>query len=83
MFADMSWKFAKKQDIINNESSLPSIGAIAVNVSSLSPKAQKIHNEVSEFVREIILPMEQQLRDHTEAETWQPDSKMEDLKVLD
>ena len=83
MFADMSWKFAKKQDLINNESILPTIGAIAVNVGSLSPKAQKIHNEVSEFVREIILPMEQQLRDHTEAETWQPDSKMEDLKVFD
>jgi len=81
MFADMSWKFAKKQDLINNESILPTIGAIAVNVGSLSPKAQKIHNEVSEFVREIILPMEQQLRDHTEAETWQPDSKMEDLKA--
>ena len=62
-------------------SNVTSIGPIAVNVGSLSPKAQKIHQEVHEFVREIILPVEQALRNHTESEDWMPDPKMEELKV--
>ena len=60
---------------------VPTIGLLAVNPESLSPKAQKIHKEVKEFVREIILPIEQDLRNHTEAEDWQPSPLMEELKV--
>jgi len=80
LFADMSWGFAQKQELVNKKSNVPSIGPIAVNVGSLSPKAQKIHKEVHEFVREIILPVEQALRNHTESEDWMPDPKMEELK---
>jgi len=68
---------AKKAVILNK----PSIGPIAVNVESLGTQAQKIHKEVTEFVREIILPIEQELRDHTESEDWKPDSQIEDLKA--
>ena len=77
----MSWGFAMKQELVNKKSNVPSIGPIAVNVGSLSPKAQKIHREVHEFVREIILPVEQELRNHTESEDWMPGPKMEELKV--
>ena len=81
MFADLSWNFAKKQELADEKLNVPSVGPIAVNVESLGPKAQKIHKEVSEFVREIILPIEQELRDHTESEDWKPNSKIEELKV--
>ena len=80
-FADISWSFAQKQELVDNKSNVPSIGPIGVNVGSLGPKAQLIHKEVHEFVREIILPIEQELRNHTESEDWKPSSKMEDLKV--
>ena len=30
---------------------------MAVTVDSLSPKAQKMHKEVTEFVRELIIPL--------------------------
>jgi len=82
LFADMSWKFAQKQELTNQKLKAPSIGPIAVNVDSLSPQAQKIHAEVSEFVREIILPVEQELRDHTESEDWKISPKLEEMKVL-
>jgi hypothetical protein len=81
LFADMSWSFAQKQELVDKKSNAPSIGPIAVNVGSLGPKAQMIHKEVHDFVREIILPIEQELRNHTESEDWKPSSKMEDLKV--
>ena len=80
-FADLSWSFAQKQELVNKKSNVPSIGPIAVNVCSLGPKAQMIHKEVHEFVREIILPIEQELRNHTESEDWKPSSLMEELKV--
>ena len=81
-FADISWSFAQKQELVDKKSNVPSIGPIAVNVGSLSPKAQMLHKEVHEFVREIILPIEQELRNHTESEDWKPSFKMEELKVL-
>ena len=81
-FADISWSFAQKQELVDKKSNVPAIGPIAVNVGSLGDKAQKIHKEVHEFVREMILPMEQELRNHTESEDWKPSSKMEDLKVV-
>ena len=41
--------------------SAPALGALAVSVDSLSPKAQKMHKEVTEFVRELIIPKEKEL----------------------
>jgi hypothetical protein len=81
LFAGMSWNFAQKQELVDKEFNIPSIGPIAVNVGSMGTQAQKIHKEVTEFVREIILPIEQELRNHTESEDWQPSSKIEELKV--
>ena len=75
----MSWRFAQKQDSANKSPKL-SIGPIAVNVDSLSPKARKYHADVTEFVREEIIPIEQELRDHSIAEDWQPSDKIEALK---
>lgn len=60
--------------------SLPSIGAIPVTVSGLSPRARKIHAEVTEMVRETILPLEQEMRDHQDSEDWNPYSGLEELK---
>jgi hypothetical protein len=82
LFANMSWSFAQKQELVDKKVNVPAIGPIAVNVGSLGDKAQKIHKEVHEFVRKIILPIEQELRNHTESEDWKPSSIMEDLKVL-
>jgi hypothetical protein len=62
LLADMSWSFAQKQELVNKKSNLSAIGPIAVNVGSLGDEAQKIHNEVHEFVREFFLPILQDLR---------------------
>merc|ERR1719391_1776447 len=53
---------------------------LAVTVESLSARAQKLHAEVTEFTREEIIPMEQELRDHMEAETWTTHPLVESLK---
>ena len=50
LFADMSWSFAQKQELVDKKLNVPSIGPIAVNVGSLGDKAQKIHDKVYEFV---------------------------------
>ena len=57
-FSEKSWKFAHKQMKIDTEKSSTkmSLGPMAVTVDSLSPKAQKMHKEVTEFVRELIIP---------------------------
>lgn len=57
------------------------IGPMAVTVDALGPKARRYHREVTEFVREEILPAEQQLRDHSLAEDWSPSAKVEQLKA--
>ena len=51
--------FAKKQMKIDAAKSSKNIklGPMAVTVDSLSPKAQKMHKEVTEFVRELIIPL--------------------------
>ena len=80
-FADLSWKFAQKQQ--HKAVSSPqatNIGSIAVSPESLGPKARRYHREVSEFVHEEILPIEQELRDHTLSEDWKPSEKIEQLK---
>ena len=50
--------FAQRQMKIDTEKSSTkmSLGPMAVTVDSLSPKAQKMHKEVTEFVRELIIP---------------------------
>ena len=55
--------FAQKQIKINEKklNSAPALGALAVSIDSLSPKAQKMHKEVTEFVRELIIPKEKEL----------------------
>ena len=57
------------------------IGPMAVTVDALGPKARRYHREVTEFVREEILPAEQQRRDHSLAEDWSPSAKVEQLKA--
>ena len=71
-FAEQSWIFAQKQMSTNNITTKPPtvLGPMAVSVDSLSPKAQKIHKEVTEFVREIILPLEKDMIQHSEKEDW-------------
>ena len=49
-FADISWSFAQKQELVDKKSNFPSIGPIAVNAGSLSSKTQFIHKEVHAFV---------------------------------
>ena len=56
------------------------IGPIAVNVESLGARARQYHAEVTEFVREEIIPVEQELREHTVSEDWQPSPRIEQLK---
>ena len=58
-FSEKSWMFAKKQMKIDAAKSSKNIklGPMAVTVDSLSPKAQKMHKEVTEFVRELIIPL--------------------------
>jgi len=45
-------------------------GALVVSVSSLPERVQNIHRQVTEFVREEILPKDQEFRDHQESESW-------------
>ena len=58
-FSEKSWMFAKKQMKIDAAKSSKNIklGPMAVTVDSLSPRAQKMHKEVTEFVRELIIPL--------------------------
>ena len=58
-FSEKSWMFAQKQIKIDAAKSSKNIklGPMAVTVDSLSPKAQKMHKEVTEFVRELIIPL--------------------------
>ena len=49
-------------------------------MDSLSPRAGKLYREVKEFIEEEILPVEQELRDHTISEDWQPSPITERLK---
>lgn len=43
---------------------------LAATVADLRPEVQKLHSQVTEFVREKVLPAEQELRDFYEKETW-------------
>ena len=61
--------------------STSSIGPLAVAVSSLRPEVQRLHKHVTEFVREEIFPVEQEIRDWNEKETWQIHPKIEELKA--
>merc|ERR1711936_378042 len=58
-----------------------SLGPIAVSVSSLRPGVQRLHREVTEFVREKIIPIEQGIRDWNEQETWKVYPQIEQLKT--
>ena len=58
-----------------------SIGPLAVAVSSLRPEVQRLHKEVTEFVRENIIPIEQEIRDWDEKQTWKVHPKIEQLQV--
>ena len=60
--------------------STKSIGPLAVAVSSLRPEVQRLHKDVTEFVREKIFPVEQEIRDWNEKETWTIHPKIEELK---
>jgi len=60
--------------------STTSIGPLAVAVSSLRPEVQRLHKDVTEFVRENIFPVEQEIRDWNEKETWKIHPKIEELK---
>ena len=81
-FAEKSWKFAQTQmedDI--SLSTLPVVlGPLATSIDSLSPRVQKLHKEVTEFVREIIIPKEQEMIKHSEKEDWTVWVGLEDLK---
>jgi len=60
--------------------STTSIGPLAVAISSLRPEVQRLHKDVTEFVRENIFPIEQEIRDWNEKETWKIHPKIEELK---
>ena len=82
LFSEKSWMFAQKQMEIN-ESSLKCpvvLGPLAVTVDSLSPKAQKMHKEVAEFVRELIIPKESEMIQHSAKEDWSIWEGLNDLK---
>ena len=55
--------FASKQAQINiakegkSLAKMPILGPMSVSIDGLSPKAQKLHKEVNEFVRELIIPV--------------------------
>ena len=63
LFAEKSYMFASKQAQINiskegkSSTKMPILGPMAVSIDGLSPKAQKLHKEVKEFVRELIIPV--------------------------
>merc|ERR1719495_2233721 len=56
------------------------LGPLAVSVTSLRPEVQRLHKEVTEFVRENIIPVEQEIRDWNEKKIWLPHPKIEALK---
>ena len=79
--ADISWSLAQKHhQTLSNDSSRDA-SCLAVTVESLRPDVQKIHRDVTEFVHELVIPLEKELRIHSEAETWTPHPKIEELKV--
>jgi len=43
---------------------------LVAGVAGLRPEVQRLHRQVTEFVRERVLPVEQELRDFYEEETW-------------
>ena len=53
---------------------------MSVQPDSLGPKARRLHKAVTEFVKEEIIPIEQELRNHTLSEDWKPSEKIEELK---
>ena len=56
MFAQKQIKLNESK-INNLKSSTSRLGPMAVTVDSLSPKAQQMHKEVTEFVRELVIPV--------------------------
>ena len=53
---------------------------MAATPADLRPEVQQIHREVKEFIYERVIPMEKELRAHSEAETWTPHPEIERLK---
>jgi len=53
---------------------------LAVTVADLRPEVQHLHSQVTEFVREKVLPIEQELRDFYEQETWTIPAKHQQLQ---
>ena len=79
-FADMSWKFARRQERDPVRERAPVLGPMAASVDALGARARSYHREVTEFVREEILPVEQRLREHTLSEDWATSQRIEALK---
>lgn len=81
-FAEKSWKFAQAQ--MHNDNTLSDsptvLGPLATSVDSLSPRVQKLHKEVTEFVRELIIPKELEMIKHSEKEDWTVWEGLEELK---
>ena len=62
--------------------SAPSINLITGPPSTFPPRLQQLYREVREFIREEVLPIEEELFEHQQStERWTPHSKMEALKV--
>ena len=82
IFAEKSWKFAQAQIAINESMLKPPtiLGSIAVSVDSLSPRAQNMHKQVTEFVRELIIPKELEMIKHSEKEDWMIWEGLQELK---
>jgi len=62
-----------------NTSSLRGSG-LAATVADLRPEVQKLHSQVTEFVRERVLPIEQELRNYYEEEDWTIPAKHQQLQ---
>ncbi len=68
----------------NHSTSAPSIELITGPPSTFPPRLQQLYKEVREFIREEVLPIEEELFEHQQStERWTPHSKMEALKVQD
>ncbi|XP_064619377.1 acyl-CoA dehydrogenase family member 10-like isoform X2 [Lineus longissimus] len=65
-----------------HNSSENKFGLLPVSVTALSPKAQDYHARVRKFIKDHVLPLEQEFIDHQDGEDrWSVPAKMEELKA--
>lgn len=95
-FAKKGWHFAQKQDGKSSlnpsgtraystsapQTSSPSITLITGGTTDFPPRLQALQKEITEFLKEEIYPIEEELMEHQRSqERWIPHQKLEQLKV--